>query len=330
MAHSVLKISALLKKQSPVFIVGAPRSGTTLLFRILQRHSSFTPRKYRPEVQIYCPAKFGLSESKVFLYPFKTYSAENDNAYAYMLCDDTAYRRFLASTQWVQKYQINLRMKFISRKVQARSDRIRSLAFRFTLSHYLIRAYFYYAKRARGMQRILEKSPHVTRIPEIKTTFPEAKLLFIYRHPVDVFGSYRRRVKTSLESGISPSSLAWLQISAEEFCNIYSNAIKLALTEEKSSPDGFMAIRYEDFTANPRTQMHRILAFLGESYQEECLSEDRDERPTWSMDPYLFANIRKVTKNWEDFISEAEAQLIEERLHETMLGLNYPRYTSAA
>ncbi len=330
MAVSSLKISALVKNQSPVFIVGAPRCGTTLLYRILQRHSSFTPRRYRPEVQIHCPAKFGLSESKVFSYPFKTYSADNANAYAYMLCDDNAYSRFLAATKWIQKYQNYLRMKFISQKVQDRSDWIRSWVFRFTLNHLLIRTFFYYAKSARDMQRILEKSPQITKIPEIKTTFPEAKLLFIYRHPVDVFGSYRRRLKISLESGITPSSLAWLNIPAEEFCNLYSNAVELAVREETSNPDGFTAIRYENVTENPRAEMQRIFGFLGESYQEECLTEYGDEQPTWNIDPYLFAGIKKSTKDWRDFVSEAEAQFIEERLHETMLALNYPRYTSAA
>ena len=55
-------------------------------------------------------------------------------------------------------------------------------------------------QKARGVNRILEKTPAaIYHLPEINATFPCAKKLFIHRHPIDVFTSYRRRLKKSVD-----------------------------------------------------------------------------------------------------------------------------------
>ena len=45
MRRSLLRISADMQRSSPVFIVGEARSGTSILYRTLQKHSSFRPRQ---------------------------------------------------------------------------------------------------------------------------------------------------------------------------------------------------------------------------------------------------------------------------------------------
>lgn len=139
-----------------------------------------------------------------------------------MLHDVGCYRQFQESTMWIQRYQRLLFLKSLFRRVANKMLSVitininlpKKLLWRIALNDILIRMFFYYASQARGMKRTLEKAPaNIYYLPEIKATFPRAKLLFIYRHPVDVFSSYKRRLKVSNEIGIDQSQLVWLKIS---------------------------------------------------------------------------------------------------------------------
>ena len=82
------EISDNIKDDSPVFIVGAERSGTSLLYRTLQKHSSFKPKE------------IDLVESKIFSYSSRSYLLKNtkpSNPFRYMLNDQYQFEEFLAS-----------------------------------------------------------------------------------------------------------------------------------------------------------------------------------------------------------------------------------------
>ena len=316
------EISTLMKRKSPVFIVGAPRSGTSILYRTLQRHSSFKPQK--------CLDKSGveLTESNIFKNPYSTYSDSNSNAFAYMLGDQDHYHQFLDMTKPIQNYQRLLIGKEILQKVAPLIKVFRNSLWKVTQNDILIRIFLYYAKQARGMKRILEKTPqHISRIPEIKETFPQAKLLFMPRHPVDVYSSYQRRLKDSIKLGLSQSEIKWLQLSPKAFCRKYNSYLHLALKENTSNPSSFMLVRYEDFTGQTQVTLHKIFNFLEEAYEEKCIPENKNQRPDWQADSYLFSGIKNITKSWKDFTNESDAKLIEDELAELMLPLNYSRYT---
>jgi Sulfotransferase family len=60
-------------------------------------------------------------------------------------------------------------------------------------NHLVLRSYFF-AWQARGCPRLVEKTPtNIRRLPKLARTFPAGRFLYIHRHPVDVFTSYRRR-----------------------------------------------------------------------------------------------------------------------------------------
>jgi len=46
------KISDKMEELSPVFIVGAGRSGTSILYRIIQNHPVFAPKKCKKETKV--------------------------------------------------------------------------------------------------------------------------------------------------------------------------------------------------------------------------------------------------------------------------------------
>lgn len=319
------EISKIMQWQSPMFIVGAPRSGTSILYRTLQRHSSFKPYK--------CQDKSGveLTESNIFKTPYSIYSGSQANAFAYMLSDEDYYSQFLTLTRSIQNYQKLLIGKEVFQKIipfVTTNQTIRASFWKITKNDILIRTFLYYAQQARGMKRIIEKTPqHIARLPEIKATFPNAKLLFMSRHPLDVFSSYRRRFQDSLKLKMKESELKWLRLSSKEFCHKYANYMKIAFQEQAHDSSNFMLISYEDFISNTEFILHNIFEFIGESYEEECIPTDKIESISWQPDPNLFGAIKSKTKSWQDFVNESEARFIEDRLADIISKLNYPRYT---
>lgn len=310
-----------MKSESPVFIVGAARSGTSLLYRILQKHSSF---KLHNEDGY---SQSNLVESDIFQ---KLYLTSHPNFLSYMLGNETYYNQFLQSTEWVRRYQNLIFAPAISRKLFRRSylKQIRYFFWQVTLSNYLVGNFFYYAQQARGVKRILEKTPaSIYYLPEIKTTFPNSKLIFIHRHPVDVYSSYKKRLKVSQDLDLKPSQLIWLKITHERFCQDYTRSINLAVQESQENPEQFLLIAYEDLVNYPQETINKICDFLKENYEEACIPEDETKNANYKIDSHLFGSIEKSTKNWQDFISEEEAKTIENHLSQVMAKLNYPKYT---
>lgn len=311
------------QNESPVFIVGAPRSGTSLLYRILQKHSSFKLRDGDDNIGV------NLVESNIFSKPYNLSEANKIN---YMLDNQALYDSFLESTQLIRQYQGLIAAQFIFSKLYRKEkfSFFRNIAWKITLSDYLVAAFFYYAKQARGVRRILEKTPQsIQHLIELKATFTHAKLLFVHRHPLDVFTSYKRRLKTSKTLNLKPSELRWLEIAPERFCAEYENSIALALKERDNNSDGFLLISYSNLVNQPGKTIEAICQFLGEVYETECLVKDERGKSNWEIDPYLFGEVQKVTKNWQDFIDITEAKWIENRLQNVMDEIGYTKYTDS-
>lgn len=324
--NGLLEISDLIKQESPVFIVGAPRSGTSLLYLTLQRHSKFQSWNCNNS------SKVELTESNIFRAPYDTYLAPNSTTFAYMLHNLECYQAFIETIQ-----PICLRQQFLLGKKHLYKlipklpfllspERIR--LWNALENDLLIRSFFYYAKRARGMHRIIEKTPqHIFLLPEIKATFPQCKLLFITRHPIDVFSSYRRRLEDSLKQGNSSKSLNWLNVSPRSFCKKYTDAVNIALQEKASNPQDFLLLKYESFVGNIDQSLKEILDFLEEYYEEKCISEQGVHKPNWQDDPNLFGGIKQRTKEWRNYVDHTDAIFIEDQLNDTINQLNYSRYT---
>lgn len=327
MSLTLWEISNIMKQKSPVLIVGAPRSGSSVLYNRLQQHSTFKLSKSGVEI----------SESNIFVAPYRAYQLYNSDivkrqSLAYMMGDEAYYQQFLDSTNFVQKHhkRILAGVKFgqrVAKKINIPTNISRTLSWRILLNDYLVQSFFYYAKQARGVKRLLEKTPsHIYHLPEIKTTFPYVKLLFIYRHPIDVFSSLKKRLQVEEMQPNNKKPLDWLRVSPETFCDNYASYMQIAQREQISNPSGFMMFKYEDFTSNTQAIFHCICKFVGEPYEEELIIEQKEQKP-WLSDPNVFKGITESTKKWKDFVSETDAQLIEDQLYNIMCQLDYPRYT---
>lgn len=314
---SLSEISNKMVQASPVFIVGERRSGSSILYRTLLKHSAFRPKTMT------------LEETFIFLFANRSFRFRKDHMRCsqllrYMLDDQVRYEQFLTSIQSIQ-----LLHRLLIGPISGRlADRLLPLWF-VGLNHLVVRSFFYYAWEARKCRRIIEKTPlNLPHIPKIFIAFPKSKILYIYRHPVDVFSSYRKRLQIGLNSGEEINRDHWLRRAPKCFCKTYRIAIDIALNEVSNRSRSVFLVKYEAFVKQPKEEFSKICEFLGETFEKEAMEEQNPDLSRWKADPHLFGSIVSKTKNWQDFVALGDAKYIEHELESTMRTLGYQSYTN--
>jgi hypothetical protein len=299
------RVSRLMRAASPVFIVGEARSGTSLLYRTLQKHPSFRPRTQN------------LVETDAFSHLRRTFMfgpAYPETLLRFMLNDSIAWRAFLHSIRPLKAMSAAFApVNYVLR------DRVRWLWYA-NLHHLVLRSYFFYAWQARGCVRLIEKTPtNTANLPRLAVTFPRARFLYIHRHPVDVFTSYRRR------AAVDPQA-EWAQLTLDEFCRRYDIATGRALEWRDGGHANLHFVRYESLTTAPEAAFRAVCTFLEEAFVPEALEEHAPDPDRWPVDPHLWSGIVRRTKRWQDYVSSDEMMELQRRLAATMAALGYELY----
>jgi hypothetical protein len=233
----------------------------------------------------------------------------------YMLGDREAYSAFLASIRVIRPVSaLNAPVNVFVR----RPGRWSAYA---NLNHLVLRSYFYHATQARGCHRLVEKTPtNTAQIAALSRAFPRGQLLYIHRHPVDVFSSYRRR-------GQADPGAGWARaLTPEEFCEMWERSTGRVLDWLARGNQNLLMVRYDDFSRSPQREFARVCRFLDEVVDPSVVVENEPDLGRWRGDPHLWGQIVPVTKRWQDFMSMAEAQHIQRRLAGMMKRLGYPPY----
>jgi hypothetical protein len=288
----------------PVFIVGEARSGTTLLYRLLQQQPAFGP------------AQPHLVESR-FAEVFLT-KPDLDEATAWPLrdfltFDDVAWRRFLAAVAPLMP----LRAELLRRRPGVwHNERAASAAG----IGWIARAYLAVAAEARQVTRLVEKTPqHTPFAGHLMRWFPGARLLYIARHPVDVITSYWRRAEADEDSA------AWARLELETFASLYAKRTAAAQRWARLRPSAFRILRYEDLVHDPERTLEAVCRFAGADFDRTAIEASDRRGPRW--DPHLWGPAVEQTKDWRDFIAADVAHALEERLSQPLAALAYRRYT---
>lgn len=299
----------------PVFIFGVPRSGTTLLFRTLLRHPEFLPEQSAPELF--------FVESKVFQF------ANDRNRFLklFMGGDEQEYSEFLKKTFLTRSINRVYRSYPLRRWVEECPPRVRAKLWKTLGQDKLVRSYFEHVKAAKKCNRVLEKTPiHYKFFPEITESFPGASFIWIYRHPVDVFASYRRRGTDERDQKLTPTEGdRWLSVTVKDFADRYKEGIKAMNTLSALNPDLHYALSYEDLVANPEPTIKRLCGFLNIDYDRNCI-EGGEKNILDLRDPLLSEPIQSKTKDWSDYLSEDEVNQLQHLLLDDLESLGYPHY----
>jgi len=218
---------------APVFVVGGPRSGTTLLSAMLAAHSAFD---CGPETHFLSRwSRMAHSERERILDP----ADWPERATAYV-CSLSLGKKPIHPMYGLEREEIRA---WLAVRPPSLASMLESLT----------------AQRAlrSGAPRWVEKTPRHLEVPELITeTWPRARIVRIVRDPRDAAVSL-----TKVPFG-TPSLLTNLSVLArmnEAAADFYRG----------SSPA--LTVRYEDLVATPERELERICDFVGVDYEPAML-----------------------------------------------------------
>lgn len=224
--------------ERPIFVIGAERSGTTLVMAMLGCH----PRIAVPEVAWYYP--------RFRPYMF-TYGDLSDEANFRTLCDEMVF---------------GLKTPFWDMKVNPATfaDEIMGMARERSFAGVYCAMLERYAKEM-NKPRWGEKTPYnMFYIGEILEDFPNAQFIFITRDGRDASADY-------LESSFGPTNI----YCAAELWRMGQDAVRP--WRERLPATQWIDLKYEEFVRDPMKHLHRLCVFLGEEYTDDLLAFHRTE-----------------------------------------------------
>jgi protein-tyrosine sulfotransferase len=236
------------------FLLGAHKSGTSLLRSLLDGHSD-------------------LNVLPIETHPFQhlgytiTYSLRQQQRKKRSVCEIKESMR-----QWIAycnsstgKSGGSYSFGFFDEEIFDRS--VEGICERDSVREILIRYWDSILKATRNYEykpsgQIVEKSvENGAFVPELMQLFPNAKFVHILRNPYDNLVSLRKY--TSLDSGRYPSLRNMLISLRQNFDYIERN---LRLLE-----DSYLLVRYEDLVSDPDEQLKKICNFLDIEFQPSLL-----------------------------------------------------------
>lgn len=302
-------------KENHVFIVGLPRTGTTIIYRTIQELPSFRA------------AQLNFWETNIFR-DYLTFDAPDlnyESLLGYFFYQKDIYNSFLEAVKEytgmlrVNKEDNNYEIQFkdrdsvITPSVFQEKNKPVELRWKESRRIKIIREYFNFAGKCRNSKRLVEKTPHhYLHVHQILWTFPDARIIWMIRHPIDIITSSIKRAKIDKNY-----SNYW---RVDNFIKEFKGSFSRLAVYQRHFARNIRLVKYEDFVNNPVKEFKKICEFIDEPFCKSALKNTRGEMPNWkSPDRYLFSKIvHKTEKNWKDHISPGDAEKIETELQDLM------------
>ena len=279
----------------PIFIVGVPRSGTTLLAAMLAAHSHLS-----------CGPETGF---------FRRLAAVNPDA----LCDAASWPQaavnFLAGIKHtgygqytekrlLEKYRLEPRQieSFLAEKTPAIPNILAAVT-----EQYMAAA---------GKIRWIEKTPdHIQYLPGLRRYFPDSPVIHIVRDPRDV--------------ALSLTKMPW---GAQSFFEalFFWRRFEGAGSEFLAADERSYVLRFEDLLATPRETLTDLCRFIGEEFEPQMLDTSGTGKSVNSRGvPWKAKASQPIDKSriaaWRKSISAAENKVAEAIVGDRMDFYGYPR-----
>lgn len=240
-------MSQLLRREAPFFIIGSPRSGTTMLRLMMTSHR-----------QVVVPPECG------FIIWLK-------NHYGSWSSTDSV------SSEVVERFVQDLTgcKKFDTWELSRNS-----------LADYILasvpRSYselcasiceVYASKLNKQAERWGDKNNfHVNHIWDLDEIYPNAKFLHTVRDGRDVACSYREVMSLNTTSPYRPS----LPTDVESIAKVWASDVAEVTTALEALPSARkMFVRYEDLVGNPELKLSEVCRWIGIDYMPSMLNFDR-------------------------------------------------------
>lgn len=276
---------------SPIFVVGAPRSGTTLLSRILDGHPAL-----------------GIADELIYfdiILNVRSVIPELDTP-----------ERIERLFQLLPKMD---HVPFWQGMEQVLAETRRRLLADPAPSYprfYLLLMQVYADQR--GAVRFGEKTPwNVRHLDEIVALFPQARIIHLVRDPRANVASRRKLPRTSRD--VVTAAVKWkLDVLAG----------RRFATGPNATPANYIEQRYEDLVADPEPQVRRLCAFIGEPFDPRMLALEREPDVMFKDQPWKEGVFKPVhtgsLQAWRKELTPAQARIVELVCAAEMRHFGYP------
>ncbi len=244
-----------MKLKSPIFIVGNPRSGTTLLRLMLTSHKN-----------IVIPPECGFA-----IWYYEKYKKWNPSFLNYFI--DDLMRAKKIETWKLDKNEITRYL--MSRLPTSYPDLVSSI-------------YEYFGSKNKVyFKRWGDKNNfYLNHIQTIKEMFPNAIFLHIVRDGRDIACSYKNLMKMRINSKYAPNLPSNVEEIAQQWkenLSIINEAFK------KIDWENVYEIRFEDLVRNTKSTLELICGRINENYDPQMLEYYRFNREK-KLEPVVFLN----------------------------------------
>jgi len=234
-----------MKIENAIFIVGVPRSGTTLLYRLLAQHSNLV--------------WFSVEEEKKFLTPEFIKKSDKLEKIKKNILEK---QKNLATNQGKDNIPVPAELSFVYDEVFLKNWKVK------VSEQYLEILINEITKLIKGdeKKRYLCKTPQNSiRIREINEVFPNSKFLHIVRDPRAVVNSLLERAKKGDSNyfGIPiKKKLGFLMNSVEKHSLQWKQVVEEIIKTSKELEDNqFFQIKYEELTDKTDYCLEKITNF---------------------------------------------------------------------
>ena len=282
----------------PIFVVGAPRSGTTLVARILNRH----------------PGIFMPAETNFFLdiYERKAELGElPDPSTAQRVCTRlrTIYRRYS------EPFTDQRRVDVIFSDAEL-CERIRESmsSYRNALDTFMrVQAEF------EGKRRWGNNTPKdLFYVKQIVEYFPDVRFIACTRDVRDFLKSYRDKWRATTKHEVSRIKRLYHPVVTTL---LWKASMRRVLEMQDNLPPGqVLQVRYETLVSEPRKEVRRICEYLEESYDPGLLNIDFTNSADQSGAVGIYPD---SVGRWREKLSREEAWIAQELASEEMRLFHY-------
>jgi len=286
---------------APVFIVGVPRSGTTLLAAMLAAHSRMS---CGPETHFF--RQLAKPEAGFSVDPGPLLDPQTWPTPALEFITSITHSSFSSTERLrlIDKYQLSKAQieSFLVAREPSIANMLASVAQPFM--------------ERMGRFRWVEKTPdHLQSVHLIRRYFADSPILRIVRDPRDVALSLRR--------------VPWGAMSLME-------AFSYWRAMDESSDDFFktdrlsFSLRYEDLITSPKEQLTRVCEFLGEEFEESMLDTSstgkmlNSRNVPWKDKASQPVDATRISL-WKKEFSPGQNQLAEAMLGDRLTTYGYSR-----
>lgn len=279
--------------QNSIFIIGYPRSGTTLLQRLLVTQ----------------PGIFSFPETHYFCVIEKILKRD-ETGNILPECFDNVFKKINEKMEFQFTREEITTLTVLSERKLLSSKRF----FEYIISRFLLN--LHPAVERINSYRWIEKTPnHALFIDRIMEFYPEARILHILRHPVPSVFSRKIKFPFNHETPIDELARRWDSMleSVERFKEMY--------------PGNIYTLRYEDLVEDMEKELAVVADFIGITFDFSLLSYFKNKEKNGTMilpsESWKLDDIQRDVSNtnlaYKERISPEDAQIIEEI---TIKGMN--------